>query len=470
MAAVTNARNQPMLRGAFVPVDVERDDANLRVTGSLPAGLTGTFMRNGPNPMFEPRGRYHMFDGDGMLHAITFEDGTARYRNRWIRTAALAAEERAGRSLYGGLGEMHLPGPDEVGDAGGIKNPANTNIVRHAGRYLALWEGGLPTEVGPDLATVGEYDFDGRLAGAFTAHPKIDPRTGEMLAFAYLPFAPYLRYFQIDPDGTLARTVEIELPEPVVMHDFAITESHVVFVDSPMVLDLMAAFEGEAMFRWDPAHQTRVGVMPRDGDVVTWYETDSAYLNHFWNAWDDDGVIIFAGSRLEGAAYTAGKDGAMDREGADAEPGRPTRYAVDLTRGTVSVEQFDEMGGDYPRINDAFCGRRSRYLYMGGFRDEATIIGHFDTVVKYDDVSGERTTWYCGPDSITGEAVFVADPYGTTEDDGWLLSCVTDRTDDTTAVMVLDARDVAAGPVARVHLPCRVPFGFHANWFPQHHG
>lgn len=131
----------------------------------------------------------------------------------------------------------------------------------------------------------------------------------------------------------------------------------------------------------------------------------------------------------------------------------------------MRTEQFDDMGGDYPRINDAYCGVRSRYLYMGGFRDEATIIGHFDTVVKYDDATGERTTWFCGPGCVTGEAVFVADPDGAAEDDGWLLSCVTDRTDDTTALVVLDARDLAAGPVARVHLPRRMPFGFHANWF-----
>lgn len=466
MAPVTNVRNQPMLSGTFVPVTDERDDHRLAVTGSVPAALAGTFMRNGPNPMFEPLGRYHMFDGDGMLHAITFDDGDVSYRNRWIRSAGLEAERRAGRALYGGLGEMHMPGPDEVGDAGPMKNLANTNIVRHAGRYLALWEAGPPTEVTAGLDTVGVHDFAGRLDGAFTAHPKIDPRTGEMLAFAYLPFEPYLRYHQIDAAGELVRSVDIELPEAVVMHDFAVTENHVVFVDGPMVLDVMAALSGEAMFRWNPDHVTRVGIMPRDGDAVTWYETDASYINHFWNAWEDGDTITFAGSRLEGAAYTAGKDGAMDREGADAEPGLPTRFEVDRSSGKVRVEQFDDMGGDFPRINDAFCGLRSRYHYMGGFRGEATIIGHFDTVVAYDGLAGDRATWYCGPDSITGEAVFVADPDGHAENDGWLLSCVTDRRDDSTDLVIIDARDVSAGPIARVHLPRRLPFGFHANWFP----
>ncbi len=466
MAAVTNTRNQPMLRGLFVPVTDELDVGDLAVTGTIPDGLDGTFMRNGPNPMFEPRGRYHMFDGDGMLHAVTFDGGTASYRNRWIRTAGLEAEQRAGRSLYGGLGDMHMPGPDEVGDAGAMKNLANTNIVRHADRFLALWEAGPPTEVTRELDTIGIHDFGGRLDGAFTAHPKIDTRTGEMLAFAYLPFAPFLKYFQIDATGALIRTVDIDLPEAIVMHDFAVTENHVVFVDSPMVLDIMAALNGEPMFRWDPDHVTRVGIMPRAGDEVTWLETDAAYVNHFWNAWEDGDTITFAGSRLVGAAYTAGKDGAMDREGADAEPGRPTRYEVDLSAGKVRVDQFDDMGGDYPRINDSYCGVRSRYLYMGGFRDEATIVGHFDTIVKYDDVSSARTAWHCGAGRVTGEAVFAPDPDGTAEDDGWLLACVSDQRDDSTDLVVLDARDVGAGPIARVHLPRRVPFGFHANWFP----
>jgi len=463
---VTNARHQPMLSGAFVPVADELDVDGLRVSGTLPEALQGTFIRNGPNPMFEPRGRYHMFDGDGMLHAITIRDGHASYRNRWIRTAALEAERRAGRALYGGVGEMHFPSREEVGDAGSLKNPANTHIVRHAGHDLALWEGGLPTEVTPDLETVGPYDFGGRLDGALTAHPKIDPRTGELLAFAYLPFPPYLRYYQVDAGGALVRSVDVPLETAVVMHDFAITEHHVVFVESPMVFDLAAALAGESMFRWDPDHGTRVGVLPRDGDEATWYEADDTYLNHFWNAWEEGQSIVFAGSRQVGSAFTAGKGGAMDDASADAEPGRPTRFVVDRAAGKVRVDQFDEMGGDYTRINDAYCGVRSRYLYMGGFSGEATIVGHFDTVVKYDDASGERTTWGVGAGCITGEACFAPDPDGVAEDDGWLLAHVTDRGAGTTDMVVLDAREVAAGPIARIHLPWRLPFGFHVNWFP----
>lgn len=464
---VTNVRNQPMLRGPFVPVDDERDDAVLEVTGEVPAGLRGSFFRNGPNPMFEPLGRYHMFDGDGMLHAFTFDDGRVSYRNRWIRTAGLEAEIRAGRALYGGLGDMHFPSRAEAGDAGPMKNLANTHIVRHAGRYLALWEGGPPTEVTADLGTVGVHDFDGRLDGAFTAHPKIDPRTGEMLAFGYLPFAPYLRYHQVGADGVLVRSVDIELPEAVVMHDFAITDRHVVFVDAPMVFDVAAALNGAPMFRWDPEHVTRVGIMPRDGDEVTWIETEAGYVNHTWNAWEQDGIITFSGARLNDVDYTAGEGGAMDDESADAEPGRPTRFTVDVAAGTVKVEQFDDLGGDFPRINDDYCGVRNRYGYMAAFHGEARSVGAFDTIVKYDDATDTRTLWWAGEDALVGEASFAPDPDGSAEDDGWLLTCVHDRATDTTDLVVLDARDVAAGPVARVHARRRLPFGFHGNWFPE---
>ncbi|WP_131827473.1 carotenoid oxygenase family protein, partial [Moorena producens] len=198
-SAVTNSSNQPFLTGQFTPVSKEIDVASCKVTGEIPQELRGKFIQNGPNPKFEPLGRYHMFDGDGMLHSIDFQDGAISYKNRWIRTPMFQAEEKAGRALYPGLAEiMNFPGPELVGDAGPIKNPANTNIVRYAGKLLALYETGMPVEVTDDLDTLGIRDFDGKLPCGVTAHPRIDPATGEMYFFAYSLFAPYLRYFVAD--------------------------------------------------------------------------------------------------------------------------------------------------------------------------------------------------------------------------------------------------------------------------------
>src|SRR3712207_4700453 len=190
-------------------------------------------MRNGPNPAYPPLSYTYPFDGDGMVHALYLAEGRATYRNRFVLTAGLRAERRAGRALYGGLARPVPLDPALVGldgDPGPFKNVANTNVVRHAGRPLALWEAGLPFEPPPDLDTRGTYDFDGRVRDALTAHPKLAPATGEMLAFRYAPRPPHLLFIAVDATGAVARQVPIDTPMPVMVHDFAVTPAHAVFV------------------------------------------------------------------------------------------------------------------------------------------------------------------------------------------------------------------------------------------------
>jgi len=464
---VTNEGHQPDLAGNLFPVDREYDVARCEITGALPPGLRGSFIRNGPNPMFEPIGRYHMFDGDGMLHSVTFDDGDVGFRNRWIRSRGLEAEARLGRSVYPGLSQvMNFPDPALVGDAGPVKNPANTHIIRHAGRYLALWEGGLPTEVTASLDTVGEYDFDGKLRGSMTAHPRLDPRTGEMFFFAYSVFEPVIRYYAVDASGALVHSVKIDVPAPVMMHDFVITEDHAVFLDSPIVFDLEHLGEGP-LTKWCPENGTRIGVMPRLGraDDMRWFEIEPGHVQHFWNGWVEGDRIVLSGSRLTHPDFGIDPNAPLDESAASASPGCPTRFWVDLNAGEAGWEQFDDLGGDFCRINDEMNGGRSRYQYMSAFLDHDRSIGDFDAIVKYDDVTGERQVWSAGPSGHVGESVFAPDPDGSAEDDGWLVNAVYDSGTDRTDVCVLDARAVAAGPIARVHLPHRMPFGFHANWF-----
>ena len=261
MTRLMNARKDPYLAGLYAPVAVERDDPQLSVTGRLPEGLAGMYLRNGPNPRFEPKGRYHIFDGDGMLHGLTLDGaGSATYRNRWVRTEGLAVEERAGRGIYGGMANGDFATPEETGGGPTMKNVANTNVLRHAGRIFCLWEAGLPTEVTPTLDTLGEYDFGGKLTGPLTAHPKIDPVTGEMFAYGYSAIPPYLRYYVFSADGQLVRSVDIDLPAPVMIHDFAITERHAVFLDAPAIFDFASFVEGGPMLAWKPELGTRIGV------------------------------------------------------------------------------------------------------------------------------------------------------------------------------------------------------------------
>lgn len=467
-SAVTNSSNQPFLTGQFTPVAKEIDVASCKVTGEIPQELRGKFIQNGPNPRFEPLGRYHMFDGDGMLHSVDFQDGAVSYKNRWIRTPMFQVEEKAGRALYPGLAEiMNFPGPELVGDAGPIKNPANTNIVRYAGKLLALYETGMPVEVTDDLETLGIRDFDGKLPSGVTAHPRIDPATGEMYFFAYSLFAPYLRYFVADANGNLIHAIDLDTPAPTMIHDFLITDEHAVFLDSPIVLDVNAVNTGEPIAQFKAENGTRLGVIPRMGGAadITWYEIENGHVQHFWNGWHEDGIIEVSGTFNTNPQFGMDTDGELDDSSASGQAGVATRFKIDLKKGEASVERFDDMEGDFCRVNDERTGVRTRHHYMGGFLDARGAIGEFDTAVKYDDQTNQRQVWHSGKGHHIGEGVFAPRPGATDEDDGWLLLTDHDHTENTTDVCVFDAKDITAGPIARVHMPQKIPFGFHANWF-----
>ena len=357
---------------------------------------------------------------------------------------------------------MNFPDPSLVGDAGPVKNPANTHIIRHAGRYLALWEGGLPTEVTASLDTVGEYDFGGKLSGAMTAHPRLDPRTGEMFFFAYSVFEPVIRYYVVDAAGELVHEAALDVPAPVMMHDFIITEDHAVFLDSPIVFDVANLGKGP-MVQWRPENGTRIGVMPRRGtaDEMRWFEIDPGHVQHFWNGWVEGDRIEFSGTRFEHPDFGIDATAPLDEWAGDDDPPYPSRFWVDLAAGTAGWEQTDDLGGDFCRFNDDLDGVRSRFHYMSAAVAAERRLGDFDSIVRYDDATGARQVWNAGADGHVGESVFAADPQGSAEDDGWLLNAVYDAATERTDVCVLDARDVAAGPIARVHLPApdavRVP-------------
>ena len=450
----------PFLRGLMAPVTEERHDVDLAVQGELPPGLRGLFVRNGPNPQFAPPGAYHPFDGDGMVHGIELADGTASYRNRWIESAGLLAERRVGHALYGGLSEFSLPDPEIVAEAGIVKNTGNTHTVRHAGRLFALMEAGRPTEITRALETVGEHDYDGRLVGPMTAHPKVDPVSGELVFFSYNPFPPHLRYHVVDRDGSLVHSVELDLPAPVMMHDFVVTEHYSVFLDAPAIFDVKALMAGESPMRWEPDNGTRLGVLPRFGgaDDIRWFEVDDAYVVHFANAWEDGDTIEVRGPRFARSPF-----GFASEDRTDDGP-QAWRWTIDLAAGTVRSGQTDDRMGEFPRVNDDRATRPTRYLYHSLIRSREAEFD-FHGVVRYDLDQDRTDPHLYGPTEVSGEHVFAPDPDGRHEDDGWLLTIVTDRATEHSELVVLDARDVAAGPVARVQLRARVPLGFHANWF-----
>jgi carotenoid cleavage dioxygenase len=446
----TERPTNPYLVGNFAPVRDERDDASLAVTGAIPPELSGLLLRNGPNPILDPDpATYHWFLGDGMLHGIEISGGQAQYRNRWVRS----------RVVCEALGEPAPTGPAEVN---GFPVWANTNVVAHAGRIYALVESGLPTAMHPDLSTVGPFDFGGKLATPFTAHPKIDPASGEMLFFGYDFTAPYLRYHVVDPGGNLVRSEPIDLPHSVMIHDFGVTATKVVWLDLPVVFDLQLVARQPFPYTWRPEHGARVGVMPRGGGNadVTWIDIDPCYVYHALNAYDAvDGTVVIDVVRYPDMFATE-----IHGPGASAWP-RLDRWTIDGSAGTVRSDTLDDAGQEFPRINDRRAGREHRYGYTAETDVADSWIGHRG-LRKHDLVASRTERHDVGDGRAAGEPVFAAAEADTGEDAGWVLSVVYDARRDTSDVIVVDATHFQAQPVATIHLPRRVPFGFHGSWIP----
>jgi len=440
----------PYLQGDFAPVRQERDDGDLEVTGSIPPELDGVLLRNGPNPVLDPDpSMYHWFLGDGMLHGIELSGGKARYRNRWVRTPRASAA----------LGE---PAPKGAGEINGIGSVANTSVFAHAGRILALVETSLPTEVSSDLSTLGAFDFDGRLAGTFTAHPKIDPATGEMLFFGYELFSePYLNFHVVDAGGALVRSQGIEIPRPVMMHGFSVTATRVVWLDLPVVFDLRLVGHQPFPFTWRPENGARVGVMSRHPDdaEVTWIDVDPCYVYHDLNAYDDvDGNIV-----MDVVVYP--DMFATDLYGPGSTSSNLQRWTINPAAGRVAVAHLDDVSEEFPRINDRFAGVQHRYGYSTEL-DLGRSWFNLASLRKHDLARGRTERHDVGPGRAASEPVFIPVGDDNGEDAGWVVSVVYDAARDSSDLIVVDATNFSGPPAAVVHLPQRVPFGFHGVWIP----
>ena len=436
------------MRGNYAPVMDEVEAFDLDVEGSLPPELHGRFMRNGANPKHGPT--MHWFAGDGMLHGVRLRDGKAEwYRNRWVRTKALEGAER----IDAATGTMDLT----VG-------LANTHIVRHAGLIFALEEGSLPNEISPELDTLGPYDFGGSLRTPFTAHPHVCPETGEMHFFGYeLVQAPFVTYHVADAAGTLVHSQPIHVPGPTMVHDFALSRHHAIFLDMPLVFDLDLALSGSMPFEWRESYGARIGLLHRDrarqGDQPRWFDVDLGYVFHIMNAWESaDGTKVY---------LDAGRHASMWKGHSDAfEPCFLHRWTFDLVTGSVTEEQLDDISHGFPRIDDRRTGLVNRYGWtVGARRGEAETMDAASNVMKYDLRTGARTMHDFGPTSSIGEPVFVPAHDGAAEDEGWIMTFVYDTATDSSRFVVIDAADMSAPPVASVALPQRVPNGFHGSWF-----
>lgn len=453
----------PFLQGNFAPWRMEGEAPDLEVIGTLPRELHGTYFRNGPNQAFEPIGRYHWFDGDGMIHAIRIADGRAHYRNRWVASEGLQEERAAGHALYPGLlefGKMEAPK---------FKVTANTNTVFHANRLLGLVESSLPTELDArTLETRGLYDFGGKLAGAMTAHPKLDPVNGEMLFFGYSPFPPYLQYYVVDASGALVHAEPIDVAWPSMMHDFAVTERHVIFLLCPIVFDLENIAKGGSPFAWQPERGTRIGVLPRRGRSadVRWFETDPCYVFHPLNAYDDGDEVVVDVHRYQQLLFM-NRESARDPNWRDSQIARLHRFTMNLASGGIRSEALDDHEGEFPRVDERLVGRKHRFGYFAttGPEGNPSLQPLFTAVAKIDLERGNTVELRAhGTHNGCGEPVFVPRRDDAAEDDGWVLYLAYDHERNASELLVVESRDFTGEPVARVRLPHRVPYGFHGNW------
>jgi carotenoid cleavage dioxygenase-like enzyme len=459
---------EPHLRGVFAPQVREVDIADLVIEGELPAEIEGDFIRNGPNPRFSPLGGYlYPLDGDGMLHRVQFRDGRARYTNRFVRTPAVVAEEAAGRALWPGItGFGYTPGPELVGPelAHTGKDLPSISVVKRGGRLLALAESAPPFAMSPDLATLERETFCGMLPAGITAHPKVDPVTGEMVVFCYSLDAPYLTWSIIGRDGVPVRTQTpvVGVSRPVMIHDMALTPTYVVLVLGPFYFDIAAAVSGGSIMSWEPENGTRIALIPRDGGPVRWLSTDAFWLWHTANAYDTvtaDGTPRVV---LDYVHWTA--PGGFVR--GISPTGSLARLTLDPATGAVTREVLVDRGMEFPRIDDRLLTRPHRQIGTAlktGGRDLPS--GDADTLGWYDAATGALDLWSAG-DLAVGEQTFVPRPGDPDPSHGWWVTFATDRTDLTSRLLVLPAADPTSGPVATVRLPQRVPSGLHGAWLP----
>ena len=461
--------DHPNLAGGFAPLQMECDAPDRVVEGEIPLELSGAFFRNGPNPQFAPRGDYHWFAGDGMVHGFYLKEGKVSYRNRWVRTVKWRKEKAAGESLFGAFNPMDSDESVQGMETDGL---ANTNIVWHAGKLLALEEGHAPFEMDPaTLESLGPYTFDDKLIGPMTAHPKMDPETGEMLFFGYNAdgmISEHMAFHVADKDGNLIRSETFKAPYAAMVHDFMITKEHVIFPIMPLTGSMERAMSGAPVYAWEPDKGVHIGIMPRNGSVedLRWFKGDPAYVFHPMNAHTDGDIVTCDVCEFEQAPLFPLPDGTPG-DPKKATP-RLTRWTFDLSRNTDDYqwERLNDIACEFPRLDERFIGSKYRYGYVACDTDAEFKIGGFNGIGRIDHQTGQLDVYDVGEGRATNEPIFVPKSEHSAEGEGFLLANIYDSARQASQLIILDAENVTDGPLATAYLDHRIPFGFHGNWAP----
>jgi carotenoid cleavage dioxygenase-like enzyme len=470
IVATLRPSNHPYLNGAWTPLLEEVNATELEVIeGTIPADIDGVYLRNTENQVHQPLGRFHPFDGDGMVHRIDFRNGEASYRNRFVRTRCFAAEQEAARSLWGGLADpAQLSERPGFGAHGALKDSSSTDIVVHAGRALStFYQCGeaycLDPETLEQTGVAGWVPLDG-----VSAHAKSDERTGELLFFNYSKHAPYLHFGVVDRENRLTRYVPVVLPGPRLPHDMAFTENFAILNDMPLFWDAELLKRNVHAVRRHEDFRTRFAIVPRRGDApVRWFEAAPTYVLHWVNAYEDGDEIVLDGYFQEDP---------MPKPRGDAPPGfehmmayldahsfksKLHRWRFNLRDGSAREERLDDRVLEFGMINQRFAGRKYRYVYSTTTKPGWFL---FDGLVKNDVQTGESWTYPFGAGRYGSETPFAPRLGSRKEDDGYLVSFVTDENDGTSECILLDAARIQDGPVCRIALPHKLCSGTHSCW------
>ena len=466
-----NELDNPYLHGVYAPtLNVGTVAENLEVEGELPADLYGAYLRNGPNAQFKPKNAYHMFDGDGCVHGVYFKDGVASYRNSLIATACLLREQQEHGAVWPGvMGPFDFTLPDFP-----IKDTANTDIIWHNGKLVALWYvSGIPYTLDPlTLENTGPLHSPSKLTRKMSAHSRVDWHTGEMFFFDYGDEPPYMVYGVLNADGTLKHECPIDLPGPRLPHEITFTNNYAILHDHPLFHDVNVLRQHKMrVLNFHREMPTRFGLIPRLGTKVRWFECEPCYVLHTSNAWEEGDWVIMDGCRGTNPIPEADhSEGVLSHMLAYMRlEANNYRWCFNLRTGEVREGPIDDLNTEFNKSNQIFHGVKTRYAYHQKIplRQDGGHTLRFTGLVKYDNQTGQRQEWDYGDGVFGSEAPFVpkkgADR-NSEEDDGYVTTIVTDTNNWTSACLVFDAKDISQGPIAKVKLPHRIPAGFHGWW------
>lgn len=469
--------DHPYRTGAWRPQQSEwvADDLTV-VAGQLPADLDGVYLRNTENPIHPALKNYHPFDGDGMVHVVGFRDGKAFYRNRFVRTDGMLAEQDEGGPLWAGLAERRSSArrEDGWGARGQMKDASSTDVIVHNGVALtSFYQCGDLYRLDPRSAdTLGKATWGGDFPFEWgvSAHPKVDDATGELLFFSYSTEAPYLKYGVVDPTDTLVHYVDVPLPGPRLPHDMAFTENYAILNDCPLFWDPELIEQGHYAARFHPELPTRLGVIPRRGGSaeVRWFDADPTYVLHWVNAYEDGDEIVLDGffqgdpepadNGMGDKWQRAFRFLALDRMQAHLH-----RWRLNLVTGVVTEQALSDSVTEFGMMNSTVAGRRHRYSYAASGKPAWFL---FDGLVKHDHDTGVEER-FAFADGVYGSETAMAPRVGATgEDDGYLITLTTDMNADASFCEIFDARRVADGPICTLRLPERISSGTHCTWAP----